>query len=143
MEWNWRFWQGMRIWSKCTKAFKKRKHEYISPFLSQTPWKVKYSCSQIYLGITGKVVLLDCEIELSITISEYDGILVQIKRVSPYCILFEYVDGAYYINDESDRDYHKLVAILLDLSCKINQEHLSTIYETLESSLYTFMLDGF
>ena len=68
-----------------------------------------------------------------------DGILVNIKKNRPYQVLFDYVDGAYYINDDSHREYDRLVELLSALKNQTKDHHHMVVYKNLEAILFKFL----
>ena len=71
----------------------------------------QYREKKIYLGYSGELRSGSLEIQFSSSVR--DGILVNIKTVSKWKILFDYCDGNYLINDDK--------AKYADLLAKLNQ----------------------
>ena len=130
----------MRTWFKCIKRSKPSKSIRTSPFIGLKCCDYLYS--GVYLGARGTVKLYPEDIVLQMSYSEKDGILVNIKRRNPYRILFDYVDGAYYINDENVQGYHHLVESLSVLK-KFNNGRYSDTYFQLESILFEFVIQHY
>lgn len=95
----------MGIWLKCTKRHKNRDRN--SPF--NDPQFFRYFYSQVYLGSEGRAVTVDGNLEVLMSFSAKDGILVKLKQNRPYRILFDYVDGAYYVNSNFESQFGKLI----------------------------------
>ena len=79
------------------------------------------------------------DLVLSMSYSVRDGILVNIKKNRPYQVLFDYVDGAYYINDDSRGGYDHLVECLSALKNQIKSHHYMVVYENLEAIMFRFV----
>lgn len=127
----------MRIWYKCINRIQPDKRIHNSPFINLD--NSDYSYSQVYLGAKGIVNIYPQDLVLSMSYSVRDGILVNIKRKRPYQVLFDYVDGAYYINDDSQRGYDHLVELLSALKNQIKSHHHTVVYENLEAIMFNFI----
>ncbi len=79
----------MRIWFDCIKPFRDKSKTKASPFLDLNRSKYQYSYSEVYLGAKGKVTCLDKKIEIFMSFSVRDGILVKIKKnnLTEYCLI--------------------------------------------------------
>lgn len=131
----------MRIWCKCINRIQPDKRVHYSPFINLD--NSDYSYSQVYLGAKGIVNIYPQDLVLSMSYSERDGILVNIKRNRPYHVLFDYVDGAYYINDDSYRGYDHLLELLSALKNQINSHHHTVVYEELEAIMFRFIASNY
>ena len=69
--------------------------EAFQPLISQG---YDYTCEQLYLGKKGTLLYPNRSIVIEWSYTQRDGIYVHIKRKDKYKVLFEYADGAYYIN---------------------------------------------
>lgn len=126
----------MRIWFKCIKRERQRKVTYDSPFVNLD--NSDYSCSELYLGVKSVVNIYHTNMVLLMSYSERDGILIKIKQNCPYQVLFDYVDGAYFINDESSRRYDQLIESLSTLKNQTSHHHNMEIFEKLETIMFEF-----
>ena len=126
----------MRIWFKCIKRERQRKVTYDSPFVNLD--NSDYSCSELYLGVKSVVNIYHTNMVLLMSYSERDGILIKIKQNCPYQVLFDYVDGAYFINDDSSRRYDQLVESLSTLKNQTSHHHNMEIFEKLETIMFEF-----
>lgn len=131
----------MKAWCKFIKHIKKQdaKGEYL--FENLRSKNCNYNCSDIYLGVAGEVFLCNMKTEIDFSFSVKEGTLVKIKQNQPYKILFDYVDGAFYVNDDRNINYNKLSE---DLSALKNDTHISeyeTIYTKPEEIIYNFIVD--
>ena len=133
----------MRIWSLCTKMFQKHKKMRESLFAKSDGFQCEYSYSEVYLGAKSKVTLAEEGIEVSMSYSVRDGILVKIKRNKPYSVLFDYIDGAYLINDEKDRGYVWLVESLNALKNGSDKCHSLKTHDNVEKIVYRFLVESF
>ena len=127
----------MRIWCKCINRIQPDKRIHNSPFINLD--NSSYSYSQVYLGAKGIVNIYPQDLVLSMSYSVRDGILVNIKKNRPYQVLFDYVDGAYYINDDSRGGYDHLVERLSALKNQIKSHHYMVVYENLEAIMFRFV----
>ncbi len=143
MVWNWRFLRGMGIWCKCIEFFKGHKKRGVSLFINHSSSKYLYSYSEIYLGAKAHVFISDSLIDVDFSFSVRDGILVRIKSNSPYRVLFSYVDGAYYINDESCIEYNQLLESLSLIRKDIHTHHHLDVYGKLDQIMYNFISTWF
>lgn len=130
----------MRIWFECIKPFRDKSKTKASPFLGLNRSKYQYSYSEVYLGAKGKVTCLDKKIEFFMSFSVRDGILVKIRKKQPYRVLFHYVDGAYYTNDEANIMYEQLINAFSMLKNEAKYYHHMEVYEKLEAIIYNFII---
>lgn len=133
----------MASWFKCFKPFVGKNKARTSPFLDLDKSKYQYSYSEEYLGAEGKVTCLEKSTEIHMSFSVRDGILVKIKRIQPYHVLFDYVDGAYYTNNETTAEYKQLVNAFSMLKEKSKNYDYLEIYEELEQIIYNFIVIHF
>ena len=126
----------MRIWCKCIKKIHPDKKIRKSLFINIE--NSDYSYSEVYLGAKGILNIYSQDLVLVMSYSVRDGILVNIKKKHPYRVLFDYVDGAYYINDDSNKTYDHLVELLSVLKKQV-VNHYMDIYEKLESIMFEFI----
>ena len=126
----------MRIWCECIKRLHSKK-VYESPFNSLE--NSVYSYSKVYLGARAVVSIFPKNIILQVSYSVRDGILITIKKADPYRILFDYVDGAYYTNDDSEREYNHLIERLSILNSQAKKLHYMIIFNKLETLLFEFI----
>ena len=127
----------MRIWCKCINRIQPDKRIHNSPFSNLD--NSSYSYSQVYLGVKGIVNIYSQDLVLSMSYSVRDGILVNIKKNRPYKVLFDYVDGSCYINDDSHKGYDHLVELLSTLKNQIKNRHHTSVYENLEVIMFNFI----
>ena len=127
----------MRIWCKCINRIQPDKRIHNSPFINLD--NSDYSYSQVYLGAKGVANLYSQDLVLSMSCSARDGILVNIKKNRPYQVLFDYVDGAYYINDDGHKGYNHLIELLSALKNQIASHHHTVVYENLEAIMFEFI----
>lgn len=90
----------------------------------------EYHVKEIYLGYSGE--LRAGNLEICFSCSVRDGVLVNIKTISKWKILFEFCDGNYLINDDRVK-YTNLLAKLKEL--REMQEELDSpeAYEQLQA----------
>lgn len=100
---------------------------------------VGYSTENVYLGRKGKVITNNGMQEISIYYSERDGIGWKLKNYKPYKILFDYNDGAYYINDTSAEKYTELILKLNLLKRTACKQHYNKAYAQLEEITAYFL----
>lgn len=136
MVWNWRFLKDMRTWCKCIKRIQTDAKLFYSPFNNLK--NSNYSYSQVYLGAKGIVNFHSQDIVLMMSYSVRDGILIKIKKNLPYKILFDYVDGAYYVNDDRQQ-YNHLLKLLSALKEQASDRHYIEIYKDLEELMFDFV----
>lgn len=130
----------MRIWCKWMKPFRGKSKTKASPFLDLNQSKYQYSYSEVYLGAEGKVTCLDKKIEVFMSFSVRDGIWVKIRKKQPYQVLFNYADGAYYTNDETNIEYEQLINAFSILKNETKDYHYMEVYEKLEAIIYNFII---
>lgn len=143
MVWSWRFLQDMGIWCECIKWVQKPNKKWKSPFTDLDFPNCTYTYSKIYLGSKAKVCLCDKKIEFNFSFSVRDGILVKINCNQPYRVLFHYVDGSYYINDDSNIDYKRLIESLSVIRNDTFMHHQREIYAKLEETMFDFIAVSF
>lgn len=129
--------KDMRIWCKCIKRIQPARRIHDSPFFNLD--NSDYSYSEVYLGAKGIVNIYPQDLVLLMSYSVRDGILINIKKNHPYQVLFDYVDGAYYINDDSNRGYAHLVELLSALKNRTRNHQYTEIYENLEAIVFKFV----
>lgn len=127
----------MRIWFKCINRILPEKRTHNSPFINLD--HSNYSYSQTYLGAKGIVNIYPQDLVLFMSYSVRDGILVNIKKKRPHRILFDYVDGNYYINDDSSKGYDHLAELLSALKNQIKCHHYTAVYKNLEDIMFKFI----
>lgn len=134
MGWSLRCLKDMKIWFNCFDFLnRKKKKTLLLCGLPQS--KYQYSYSEMYLGAKGKVRCLEKGVEFSISFSVRDGMLAKIKVIQPYRVLFDYVDGAYFINDEIVSKYEWLIDEFSKLRKEKNLNY-PKIYEKMEEIVY-------
>ena len=131
----------MRIWCKCIKRNQPSKGNLNSPFINLE--NSDYLYSELYLGAKGIVNIYPQNLVLLLSYSVRDGIIINIKKIRPYQILFDYIDGAYYINDDSNRGYAHLVERLSDLSKQATKYHHLEIFRKLEQIMFGFVTNNY
>lgn len=131
------FLKDIRTWFECIKRIRPNIRNYKSPFLNLA--NAEYSCSEVYLGAKGIINIYPEGLVLSMSFSVRDGILINIKKNHPYQVLFDYVDGAYYINDDSIVDYIRLVELLSKLKAQTKNLHHAEIFEKLEALMFDYV----
>jgi len=131
----------MRIWCKCINRIQPKKRIHNSPFSNLD--NSNYSYSQVYLGAKGIVHIYPQNLVLSMSYSAKDGIFVNIKKNRPYHVLFDYVDGAYYINDDRYEEYEHLAKLLFTLKNEISSHHHTEVYENLEATMFDFITNHY
>lgn len=62
----------------------------------------RYECMPMYLGLEQVLLSPDGNVRIYWSCTARDGIILQIKRLRPYHISFDYVDGGTVINDERE-----------------------------------------
>lgn len=129
----------MRIWCKCINRNQSDKRPHNSTFMNLN--NSDYSYTHEYLGAKGIVNIHPQDLALHMSYSVRDGICVKLKRNRPYRVLFDYVDGTYYINDDSDRGYFHLVEQLSALKEQTKTCHYETVYQNLEEIMFGFVVD--
>jgi|GEM_PF-1650484 len=129
----------MRIWCKGMARNRLNKENPDSPFAALD--HSDYSYTPEYLGAKGIVNIHPQALALHMSYSVRDGICVKLKRNRPYRVLFDYVDGAYYTNDDSDRGYAHLVEQLSALKEQTKGRHYETVYQNLEEIMFEFVAD--
>ena len=130
----------MGIWCECIKWFRKPKRKGESPFTNLNSSNYIYTYSETYLGAKAKVFLCDSTTEFQFSFSVKDGILVKIKSNQPYRILFDYVNGSYYINDNDHTEYNRLVESLSAIKNDPSIHDYSEMYTKLEEIMYDFII---
>ena len=128
----------MRIWCGCTKRTQSSRRIDKSPFANQDG--CDYSYSEEYLGAKAIVNIYSQNIVLTMSYSLRDGILVNIKKNCPYRVVFDYVDGSYYVNDNRDGGYGHLAELLLTLGNQTSGNHHMKIYKKLEELMFEFVM---
>lgn len=131
----------MRIWFQCIKRAQRDKYTHNSPFINLND--SDYSYSEVYLGAQSIVNIYPKDLVLRMSYSVKDGILINIKKNGLHRILFDYVDGAYYINDDSSRGYDHLVELLITLKKQSKEHHYMDIYENLEAIMFKFITNHY
>ena len=126
----------MQIWCKCIKRESQHKVTYSSPFVNLD--NSDYSCTELYLGAKSVVNIYHRNLVLLMSYSVRDGILINIKQNCPHQVLFDYVDGAYFINDDSSRRYDQLVESLSTLKNQATHHHHTETFEKLEAIMFEF-----
>ena len=129
----------MGILRKYINRFQKPGRKYESPFLDLNLPNCTYTYTGIYLGSEAKVYLSDKKMEFFFSFSVRDGVLVKIKCNQPYRVLFDYVDGSYYINDNSNIDYKRLIELLSAVRNDTCKRHWHETYDKLEKIMYDFI----
>ena len=131
----------MRGRFQCIKRIQRDKQNHKSPFIDLN--NSDYSYSEIYLGAQSVVNINSHDLVLQMSYSVKDGILINIKKKRPHRLLFDYVDGAYYINDDSNREYDHLVELLSVLKKQRRNSNYTVIYEKLEAIMFDFVTNCF
>lgn len=127
----------MGMWSKCIK---KCKAGHVSPFAESNLFA--YTYTRLYLGAKGEAVTANGNLAFLMSFSIRDGIFVKFKRQCPYRVLFDYADGAYYVNDVAERGYDKLIISLLQFQ-KTPHNDDAAAYSELEGIVYDFVISAF
>ena len=130
----------MQIWLECIKRIQLKNKVYTSPFIRLS--NAKYLYSEVYLGAKSIVTFQSEGLVLSISYSVRDGILINIKQLHPYRILFDYVDGAYYINDDRTVSYHHLIEDLSRVKDQIKSLHYTEIFEKIERIMFDYVTNN-
>ena len=112
-------------------------------FMKMDKFPCQYSYSQMYLGAKSKVMFAENEIEVLMSYSVRDGVLVKIKRNKPYRILFDYIDGTYFVNDEREHGYAQLVESLNFIKKESSNNHHMKMYDSVEEIVYNFLKKNF
>ncbi len=133
----------MGIWCKCIERFQKLNRKCESPFLNLNSPNCIYTYSRIYLGSKAKVYLCEKKMEFLFSFSVRDGILVKIKCNQPCRVIFDYVDGSYYINDNSNIDYKRLIELLSAIRNETYKRHQQQTYDKLEKIMFDFISSQF
>ena len=133
----------MGILFNCIKWFQKFEKKRESPFSNFNSPNSVYICSKTYLGAKAKVQLCDRQIELHFSFSVKDGVLVQIKGNQPLRILFDYVDGSYYVNDSGNIYYNRLIESLSAIKNDTSIHDHFEMFAKLEEIMYDFIARSF
>ena len=128
----------MRIWCKCIEWLRPKKKVIRSPFVCLED--VEYSSTEESLGASGTVKIHPQNLVIQMSYTARYGFWVQIKRVHPWKIMFEYMDSTYLVNDENDRGYDNLVESLNRLKQDIKKRANLDVYNALEAIMYDYVV---
>jgi hypothetical protein len=132
----------MQILSKCIKRiFRKHNNTTINhDVLTEGLCKgLNYECSDVYLGKKGTCTLNLHGYTIYLYYSTRDGIGWKLKCINPYAVLFDYNDGAYFINDPSQFDYSQLLSQLCRLQPEVNITDHTATFRRLEEITAQFI----
>ena len=124
----------MKLWRACLFLQRKSPDDasVFRPFIERG---YRYTCEEADFGKEGTIASPDDSILIEWSDSYRDGIFVKVKRVKPWRIMFEYCDGAHFINDDRDSVRNCLTALTDDLE-ELRNEHKTNkrlnVYDRLE-----------
>ena len=130
---------------ECIKKKIQRKTEQ-SIMLSKSRERIcnfDYYEEDIYLGKNGVLISTNANYKLSFSYSVRDGVFFQFKRHNPYKIIFDFNDGAYILNDNSEYDYSKLLSLLNLLKSNKQEYEDNKIYSELKEVASLFINEYF
>lgn len=100
---------------------------------------LSYECADVYLGKKGICTLSLNGYSINLYYSARDGIGWKLKCDKPYAVLFDYNDGAYFINDPSQFDYSKLLSQLCRLQSEVSKTDHTNVFRRLEEITAQFI----
>ena len=133
----------MSTWFECINHFRKTGKKRKSTFTVMDANKYEYVYSDLYLGSQGMIKILVKHVELSCSYSTKDGLFVNIQSKSPYRVLFNFIDGSYFINDTSKDQYYALISSLFELKNESSKYNYTCVFDRLESIMYRYICKQF
>lgn len=126
MEWNSKLLKTIQIWFGCTN----RANRDAQLAFKKTGFA--YQIKETNLGFEGSLDEIGGNIKIVLSYTVRDGMFVNIKVLNPWKIIFEYSDGAYFVNDPNVKRYDKLIKALKNLQASKDKGNYCRIYAQLE-----------
>lgn len=132
MGWNSKLLKIIQTWFGCTDN--NAQHAFMKLGFN-------YHLKETHLGFEGNLDAVNANIKIVLSYTVRDGIFVNIKVLNPWKVLFEYVDGAYFVNDQNAERFDKIIKSLKDLQTQNDQGNYRRIYAQMETIVLKHLLE--